>query len=280
MPFGIIASLILHTILIAFFIFGMPKFIKLKNYDDTTVVVDVVDISEITNVKIKQAAKKKYKNITKSEAPKSQQLEQKSKEPPKDQKKAEQKKTKKIQDAEIIPDKSKPKKKIKQAEKPKNKTDKPSKKKVKDQSFEKSILKSVEEVQKKEAEKKIDKDFADLTDALKGKTDKDYNSNIPMSISEIDAIKSQITRNWNTTAFGGSNSMGMQVKVIIELDMQGNVTRINPKRQHNSSPYYASFVESALRAIKMTSPLTNLNPDKYSQWKIIEFNFDSEGMIY
>jgi len=279
MPYGITASIILHGLLMAAFIFGMPKFVKFKEYENTTVVMDIVDISEITNIKIKQAVEKKKVVESKTATPKSQKVEKKIKKEVKEPIKTAEAKSKKIQDAEIIPDKKK-----KQVKKSKKATSKPPEKakskKVKDDSFEKSILKSVEEAKNANEKKKLDKDFADLSDALKGKTDNEYNRNIPMSISEIDAIKSQITRNWNTTAFGGSDSMGMRVKVIIELDMQGNVIRISPKREHNSSPYYVNFVESALRAIKMSSPIQRLNTEKFSQWRKIEFNFDSEGMIY
>lgn len=278
---GLASSLILHLFIMGLFVFGMPKFSKYKDHEDTTVVLDIVDVSEITNVKIKQAASKKNKNITKSEAPKSQSVEKKvKKEVEKPIKKAEEPKNKKVQDAEIIPDKKKKQAKESAVKKKVAHSEDAKRKKVKDDAFEKSILKSVEEVKSVKEKEKLDKDFADLSDALKGQSSKEYNSNIPMSISEIDAIKSQITRNWNTTAFAGADSRGMYVKVVIELDMQGNVTRLTPRKESSSSPYYAAFVDSALRAIKLASPLKKLNPEKYNQWRKIEFNFDSEGMVY
>ncbi len=239
-------------------------------------VVDVVNVSELTNVNVKTTDKKNDESTQTKKAPKSQDLKQEA------QDHSKEKVAKADDDAEKIPVKKETQKKeITNQEKKLEKNKKEdTKKKKKTDDFEKSILKSLEEESKKKENKKIDKEFKDFAEAIKGETNKEFNSNIPMSISEIDMIKSQITKNWNTTSFSGANSLGMEVIVIIVLDMEANVISAQPKLTPNSSPYYQAFVDSAVRAVKVSSPLKNLDKEKFASWKEIEFRFDSSGMIY
>lgn len=279
MNLGLIFSLILHGCVLIFILFGMPNMFMSKKemIQDYAVVIEVVKVSDITNVNVKKSTKSETSKTDK-EAPKSAKMPESTEVEKKvDDKVAEQK----VDDAEAI-------KKVKEVKKKEEK--KPEKKivkkvddkknKDKDVDFAKNILKSIEEDKKKKEDKKVDKNFSELADSLKGDTNKEYNENLPMTISEIDAIKSQITRNWNTTAFSGADSKGMAVTVNIEVDMDGNVIRIVPNKEFNSSQYYNSFIESAVRAIKQSSPLKELDKNKYHSWKEIEFRFDSEGMIY
>lgn len=237
---------------------------------DYAIIAEIVPVSELTNVKVRSASKVAKEEKQTNKSAKAVEDESKMEKPNKD----------KAADAsEAIPDKnSKDKEKPKKEDK---KEDKKDDKKKKDENFEKSILKSLEADSSKKTDKKLDKEFAELEKALKGDTNKEYNSNIPMSMSEIDAIKAQITNKWNTTSFSGSSEMGMQVVVRIELDMDGNVLSAKTTGfSANQSQYYRAFVESAIRAVKSASPLQYLTKDKYHSWKEIEFRFDSSGMIY
>lgn len=247
---------------------------------DYAVVTEVVPVSELTNVKVKESNRKDEIQQQTKKAPKSVEVAVNKEEPkPIDEKKPEIK-----EEAEKIPDKNekkpdKPEKPEQPKEIEKKKEENPKKKT--DDSFEKSILKSLEEEAKKKNNKKVDKSFKDLADALKGETNKEYNQNLPMSMSEIDAIKSQISRNWNTTAFSGSvDAKTMQVVLEIKLDTGGNIISVKPKLERNRSPYYRPFVESTIRAVKSSSPLQNLSREKFHSWKEIEFRFDASGMIY
>lgn len=279
MNLGIVFSLIFHGCILLFIIYGAPNifFTKKDIQTDYAVVIDVVKVSELTNIKVHKSAQD-TSSKTEKEAPKSMKMAENSEEVKKVEKEV----------AEKVPDEAETVKKVKEEKKKEEKKEEKKeikkvdhkKSKNKDIDFEKAILKSIEEEKHKKEKKKIDKNFAEMADALKGDTNKEYNNNLPMTISEVDAIKSQITRNWNTTAFSGADSKGMFLTVHIELDMEGNVMRVTPARESNPSPYYNAFVESAVRAIKQSSPIKNLDKEKFHSWKEIEFRFDSEGMIY
>lgn len=286
---GLYLSIALHTVAILLLLLGLP-FLSFKDINtDYAYVVDVVPVSELTNVKVKASNRKDNTEQQTNKAPKAS-AEQQKEEEKSNTKESSKKATETEKPAEKIPDKNvkeekkkeEPKKDEKKPDKAKAKDEpkKDEKPKKKDDSFEKSILKSLDSDAKKTDNKKVEKDFKDLADALKGDTNKDYNPNLPMSISEIDAIKSQIVKAWNTTSFSGANDKGMQVIINIELDMDGNVIKVTPQKMSNNSPYYQVFVESAIRAVKKASPLQNLTKEKYHSWKEIEFRFDSAGMIF
>ncbi len=161
------------------------------------------------------------------------------------------------------------------------------KKQKEDNEFANSILKSLKEgskVQKAEKEKKIEKKDLNeiIDDAIQGYTNTEYNSDLPLSISEISAIKSQIERSWNASSFsGGNENFKMKVTIKISLDKNGNITSIKPINQSNTNnAIYRAFVDSAMRAVHDASPFTNLPTEKYNSWEELEFDFDSSGMIY
>lgn len=279
---GIRLSLLLHVCLVILLVFGLPVFHR-DLQSDYAIITDVVTVSEMTNVRVKQSNQKDQQETQTKKAQAAQEIkveEEKKPEPKPEPPKKEAPKP--DADAEKVPDKKAPKEVKKEDKKqsepkPQDKKDKPKKK---EESFEQIILKSLDQDKQKKNQKVIDDKFKELEDALKGDTNKDYNANLPMSISEIDAIKSQIVKKWNTAAFSGANSQGMRVVVEITLDMDANVISVNPKRESNSSPHYDAFVASCIRAVKAASPLQNLSKEKYGTWKEIEFTFDSSGMIY
>ncbi|RZI47364.1 hypothetical protein EDM53_02285 [Rickettsiales endosymbiont of Peranema trichophorum] len=160
-------------------------------------------------------------------------------------------------------------------------------KKQLDDLFEKMIVNSIlKSSSKQEDEKRKDKQKENKhNEKVDGEThlDSEYKSDIPLSISEQDAIRSQIQKNWNTTAFSGAVLSGMTVTLVVEIDMQGNVTSItsqDSKSSTNHNDGYRAFVESAIRAIKLSSPL-QLPPEKLLKLSSgFAFTFDSSGMVY
>lgn len=273
---GLYCSIVLHLCVMLLMFVGVPLMVRDVN-TDYAIVAEVVPISELTNIKVKNTEKIAEKEKDSKKAPKA--VEEPKAEESKSDAKPEPK-AKETSDAEKIPDKNVKDKKETKPEPKKEEKKKDDKKKKKDDDFAKTILKSLEQETKKKNDKKIDKDFKDIEKSIKGETNKEYNPNIPMSISEVDGIKSQITSKWNTASFSGSAEKGMQVVVKIELDMDGNVISALPIAENSSSPYYRAFVESAVRAVKSASPIQNLSKEKYHTWKDIEFRFDSSGMIY
>lgn len=184
--------------------------------------------------------------------------------------------------SELLKDNKKPEKEGNNDKKLDNKKQIEEKKKQ-DDEFTNSILKSLKEGSK--GEKKVkneDKNINDLmNDALQGESNTEYNPDLPLSISEISAIRSQIEKAWNASSFsGGDDNITLKVTLRVKLDKEGNVSSVKPIAQSGSGSTYRAFVDSAIRAVHAASPLKHLPEEKYSSWQEIELNFDSSGMIY
>jgi hypothetical protein len=171
-------------------------------------------------------------------------------------------------------------------------------KKKQDDIFADSVLKTLEnETKKREGSKKgqgkaikkvqsVEQD--DILELLNDDSSvvakgQHFNAALGLSMSELSAIRSQLSRAWNTSAFNGANeNPDMEVTLILELDKKGNIVQIKPKTNENyaNRAIYRVFLDSAIRAIKSASPLRGLSPEKYEVWHEIEVRFDASGMIY
>ncbi len=83
-----------------------------------------------------------------------------------------------------------------------------------------------------------------------------HNPTKPLSMSEKDAIKAQISKNWNLDA-GAKDLDKIQVLLRISMDQDGtvrDVTLAEPGQMNN--PVYRAVAESAIRAVRLSSPLT------------------------
>lgn len=279
---GLLWSIGLHLILGFILYFGVPA-ISRPLPENHTIVFDVVNVSDITNIKNKARHKKLETEPLKQEKPKpAEKIIEKEKPTPAEQ----SSKIEPIKESPVVfPDKTKkeePKKqdsKEKHTDQPekKNKDDKKSKSKKTDLFSDPDFLKTLEKSAKKH---RTNDDLQDVLLDLESDSDTPYNADLPMSLSEKDSIISQIAKAWNMASFNGSNSKGMQVIVKITLDAQGNVIHAQPVLDNNPSPNYPPFVESAVRAVRIASPLKNLPPEKFATWSSIEVRFDSSGMIY
>ncbi len=127
----------------------------------------------------------------------------------------------------------------------------------------------------------------DIDNIISGETNKEYHEELPISISELDAIRSHIEERWNQAYYGASyfaseNKEAMHVKVIISLTIDGIVKNVTPLLDNgsNQNPLYPKFVDSAIRAVYNASPIKNLPPkSKYSIWSEIQLTFNSGGSI-
>lgn len=168
------------------------------------------------------------------------------------------------------------------------KTEQKVTKKKKDDAYSKTVMKSVEDKKKKtspivkqDAKSDLEKIFDDAEeDALSGESNKAFNDQMEMSISEIDAIRKQITDAWNPAAFQGSGQI-MVVTVLLNVDRNGTIISIKPVLDKaNTNPSYAAFVDSVVRAANKASPLQHLSAAKFHQWQEMELRFTSEDMMY
>ncbi|MGQ3073556.1 MAG: TonB C-terminal domain-containing protein, partial [Ferrovibrionaceae bacterium] len=107
-----------------------------------------------------------------------------------------------------------------------------------------------------------------------------YNPSAPLSMSEIDGIRSQYARCWNFDA-GARDAASLKVRIRIWLNQDGSLQRqpvfIDTSRM--GEQHYRAAAESAMRAVFKCSPLKNLPTGKYDTWKEIELTFDPKDML-
>ncbi|MBI1326689.1 MAG: hypothetical protein GC136_03500 [Alphaproteobacteria bacterium] len=255
---GFYYSFWLHITLFVLLV-GIPVSCPKKMPQQTVITVELLPVKDKTNIKPKPQPPEEPKPSPTPEPPK--EAENKAAPEPKPKKKPEPPKPK-------IPKKATPQEKPKPKDAPKPKQEKEKEKdKKKDEGEENSfdkVLKSVE--------------------ALKAKAKQpitEYDENLALSISEIDAIRQQIARCWSIPA-GARDAMDMQVPLYIKLLQDGTVVEVNilEKARYSSDNFYRAAADAAVRAIKACSPLKGLPPEKYSNWKEIEMNFDPRDMLY
>lgn len=315
MQVGFTYSIILHIALFLLLMFGIDYSKKLSSQEET-ILLELIPISTITNVKtttndVKQIDKKK-ELISKDEVKKDTKtnlkngesdnanISQKKVEPKKleenkiekkevelKEEKVEEKKEPEIKkDKETKQEKKLEKKEIKEKDIPEKKKKKTQP--TEDDELANSVLKSLQEGGKKSSKNNQEKQKSlndIMENAIKGDTTTDFNAEGDLSMSEIAAIRSQISQAWRVTSFsGGKDNNNLRVIVTVKLSEQGEVEDIQIKKKSIpvgvNNQIYNAFVDSVMRAIRTASPLQNLPSDKYSSWNEMELTFDSSGMIY
>lgn len=212
-------------------------------------------------------------------------IEDREKVPSKDIKKEPEVKKEEKKDKARTPSKeTAPKKKANEKTEKTDKTDK--KPKEAEEQLANTALKSLQEGGKKSSKHTKDKSLNDIMEnAIRGDTSTDFDAESNLSMSEISAIRSQISQAWRVTAFsGGKDNKSMKVIIAVKVDSSGEVTDMKVKTRQVpagvDSAVYNAFVDSVIRAIKTASPLQNLPEDKHETWREMELTFDSSGMIY
>ena len=264
---SILISSVLHLILIMITAMSLPFLAKKPINLPPIVSVELIQISDKTNIpfapkaqKIIEKIKEKEKKLVSEQAP--------------------PKKVKKIK-PESIPMPDENIKKIKKVEE-----DKQNPEKIDNE------VKQVSEFEKKELfdpnsiAALIDKSKVESAETLK-KTDKitqDQDRNIEnsgLSLSEEDALKAQIFGCWSIP-LGLPYNEDLLVRIKLELKPDGSVisseildhARMNKPGQG----FYKVLAESALRAIKLCQPL-RVPSTGYERWKDLQLNFDAREML-
>lgn len=293
---GITLSAMLHLCVLIAVAFGLPSFMDSKPPEPVIITVEVLPVTGITNVKPMEAEKPKEE--PKPEAKPTPPVEQEAKPTPPittaeatptpptpvEEKKEEVPLPK--------PEEKKPEEKKPEEKKPeeKKKAEKEKEKKKKEDDLA-AILKAVKDTAKKQqkdekAEKKK-KEMADNGDQKLDKATKNnsqtYDPTLPMSLSERDAIMSQIARNWNVPA-GAKDAHELIVVVNVELREDGEVLKVelanSSKPRYSQDTFFRAAADSAIRAVKLSSPLKNLPPDKYATWREMELTFNPREMLF
>ena len=264
---SIIISSFLHLVLIMITAFSLP-FLAKKPIDLPPIVsVELIQITDKTNIPFAPKAKKIIEKIKEEE--KKLVSEQ-----------APPKKVKKIKpDAVPMPDdKTKKVEKIKE--------DKQNPEKIDNE------VKQVSEFEKKELfdpnniAALIDKSKVETAEEL-NKTDKitqDQQKNLEdfgLSLSEEDALKAQIFGCWSIP-LGLPYNENLLVRIKLQLEPDGTVTKSeildHARMNKPGQGFYKVLAESALRAIKLCQPL-RVPSTGYERWKELQLNFDAREML-
>jgi len=282
---SLIISSALHVALIFLTALSLP-FLAKKPIDLPPIIsVELIQITEKTNIpfapkakKIIEKAKEKEKQLVSEQAP---------------PKKIEKTKTKTVvsldQNNEIIDNQTPeavplPEKTVKQIKTKEEKKQNPEK-------FDEEV-KQVSEFEKKELfdpnsiAALIDKSKQDTAEVKTQKNlvsqDQEKNlENSSLSLSEEDALKAQIFGCWSIP-LGLPYDENLLVRIKLKLKPDGSVidseildhARMNKPGQG----FYKVLAESALRAIKLCQPL-RVPTTGYERWKDLQLNFDAREML-
>ena len=264
---SIIISSILHGLLIMITAMSLP-FLAKKPIDLPPIVsIELIQITDKTNIPFAPKAKKIIDKI-------------KEKEKKLVSEQAPPKKVKKIKpDSVPMPD---------------DKVDKVKEQKEDKQNPEKidEEIKQVSEFEKDELfdpnniAALIDKSKEETAETTKktNKVSQDQQKNIEnvgLSLSEEDALKAQIFGCWSIP-LGLPYNENLLVRIKLELKPDGSVIKseiLDHARMNTPGQgFYKVLAESALRAVKLCQPL-RVPTTGYERWKELQLNFDAREML-
>ncbi len=264
---NIIISSTFHALIIILATMSLPFLLK-KPIDLPPIIsVELIQITEKTNIPFAPKAKKIIEKVKKKEEKLvSEQA------PPKIVKKEKP-------DAVPLPNQ-----KIEKVQKIEEKKQNPEKidNKVKQVSeFEKKELFDPNDIAAL-----IDKskeEFADTTQKINKVTqDQDKNVDaIGLTLSEEDALKAQIFGCWSIP-LGLPYNENLLVRIKLKLKPDGSVTKSeildHARMNKPGQGFYKVLAESALRAIQLCQPL-RVPTTGYERWKDLQLNFDAREML-
>ncbi len=262
---GITYSVLMHFFIILLMIFGLPSFLWPQlPAEPQAITVELLPVTGVTNVKPSEKAAEPQ------EKP--------------EEKKPDAKPTPPVKTAEPPPPPPPPKPVEKPKEKVEEKKPEPPKKeekpkpKAKEEDLD-AVLKAVKDTaQKKEAETKA----KDAGEKSKSHSES-FDPTQPLSMSEKDAIRSQIAKCWNVPA-GAKDAQELVVVLDIELERDGSVLKVElaneSKARYSRDSFFRAAADSAIRAVRQCSPLKDLPVDKYQTWRSLELGFDPKEMLF
>ncbi len=263
---SIFLSVIFHIIIISLTLISFPYMLR-KPIDLPPIIsIELIQISDITNIPYAPKAKKILDKIKKE---KERVISEQA--PPKVVKKEKP-------DAIPLPKKAKKKKKIK--------IKKQNPKKIE------SEIKQVSEFEKKELfdpnqiAALIDKSKVETaetmrkSDKLTQSQDKNFVTSA-LTLNEEDALKAQIFGCWSIP-LGLPYNENLLVRIKLKLKSEGTVIKseiLDHVRMNTPGQgFYKVLAESALRAIRLCQPL-RVPTTGHERWKDLQLNFDANEML-
>ena len=263
---NIIISSTFHLIIIFITAMSLP-FLTKKPIDLPPIVsVELIQITDITNIPFAPKAKKIIEEVKKKEKLVSEQA------PPKVVKKEKP-------DAVPLPDE-----KIEKVKKIEDKKQNPEKidNKVKQVSeFEKEELFDPNNIAALIDKSKEDVgETTDKPDKISQDQDRTVD-NIGLSLSEEDALKAQIFGCWSIP-LGLPYNENLLVRIKLKLKPDGSIIKSeildHARMNKPGQGFYKVLAESALRAIQLCQPL-RVPTTGYERWKDLQLNFDAREML-
>lgn len=266
---GFLYSGLFHFLLILFAIVGLPSILDFTLPEEPQIItVELLPISEMSNVKPSesQPEPKKPEKQQDKQQPKPSPPVKKSDAPPPPPKPSDKKDDKKKPDP-------------KKEEKKPDKKDEQKEKKAEDDLA--AILKAVRDTAQKEKKtKEKEQQAAEKANAAKAEN---YDETMPLSLSEKDAIRSQIAKCWNVPA-GAKDAHDLIVVLKIYLEQDGSLIKVElaneSKGRYGSDSFFRAAADSAMRAVRQCSPLKSLPPEKFNNWREMELTFNPKDMLF
>ena len=276
---SIIISSVLHVALIFITALSLP-FLAKKPLDIPPIIsVELIQITEKTNIPFAPKAKKIIEKIKEKE--KKLVSEQA---PPKKVEKTKTKTVVSVDDNEKDDNKTPeavplPEKTVKKIETKKEKKQNPDK-------LDEEVKQVSEFVDLDNIAKLIDKAKIESADVIKKNNDitQDQDRNIDntgLTLSEEDALKAQIFGCWSIP-LGLPYNENLLVRIKLMLEPDGSVTKTeildHARMNKPGQGFYKVLAESALRAVKLCQPL-RVPTTGYERWKELQLNFDAREML-
>lgn len=295
--FYVLLSLALHLLVFLLFSFGLPSLFS-KKAEPQIITFEMLPVTDVSNVKTQKIQQEKAeeqenarkiqksqnKEQDKSDASKKTEHEENKEESKRDQdeKKPENQKdivNIKEKDKKKTEDKKKSDKAQEKQVKSEKEKPKPKKKKLTDKDMD-ALLKTLEKASDGKEAKSNKRAVAPKSDAKESSQGNNFNEDNPLSISEEQAIRQQISRNWNVPA-GVANAGEILITVYLALSFDGAVEQVKIVDVQCSAPGMVckAAADSALRAVHQASPIQNLNPARYDSWKAFNITFDPREIL-
>ena len=265
-------SVFLHLAFVLLTVLTLPFVKKEPITAQQLIAIDIIQISEKTQLPFAPKAREIIEKIKKEKKKKRVVTKQA---PPKIIPKEKP-------DSIPLPDQLKLKKKKEEKKKKKNQKKK-KKLNKKNSKFEKKKLFYPNKIAAL-----IDKSKEETADIQKKQTleitqnqDSSVTLNKGITLSQQDAIKAQIYKCWNIP-LGLPFDQNLLVRIKLRLKKDGSISSsevLDHKRMNQPGQgYYKVLAESALRAIKLCDPL-NMPTTGYDKWKDLQLNFDAKEML-
>ena len=266
---NVIISFGLHTLLVIITAMSLP-FLAKKPIDLPPIIsVELIQITDKTNIPFAPKAKKIIEKVKKKEKEKKIVSEQA---PPKIAKKEKQ-------DAIPLPDEKI--EKIKEIKKEKQNPEKVETEVKQVSEFEKKDLFDPNNIASLIDKSKVE---TALTSKKTNKITQDQDKNIDfggLSLSEEDALKAQIFGCWSIP-LGLPYNENLLVRIKLQLKPDGSIIRTeildHARMNKPGQGFYKVLAESALRAVKLCQPL-RVPSTGYERWKELQLNFDAREML-